>query len=134
MYVEFEVQVAPPRAQLRGKTITRRAATRVPGVVKTLVLAYQIEQAIAEGRAKDCAEVARQMGVTRARVSQIMRFRSLAPAIQEFLLLAEPQRLAGLSQSALRAIASERDWDRQRALFDPLVAAKPMVDAPPTSK
>lgn len=134
MYVEFEIKVQPPRAQLRGKTTTRRAATRVPSVVKTLVLACQIDQAIAEGRAKDYAEVARQMGVTRARVSQIMKFRSLAPAIQEVLLLADPGRLAGLSQPALRAVASEPDPNRQRALFDQLVATipAPATPAPPS--
>src|SRR5262249_5975420 len=120
MYVEFDVEVKPPRTTLRGRSITRRKATRLPTIVKTLVLAYQIEQAIDEGRAKDYAEIASQMGVSRARISQIVRLRYLAPTIQELLLTTKPEHVAGGCQAQLRAIASEPDWRKQQKQFDAL--------------
>ncbi len=80
--------------------------------VRTIVLAYQIEQAVRDGRARDYAEVARQLGMTRARVSQIMRLLRLPPALLETLLLAGPEHCPPLTERQLR----------------PLVAASPSLE------
>src|SRR5262249_9784680 len=118
MYVEFDVEIQKSRATLKGRATTRRAASRLPSIVKTLVLAYQIEQAIHEGRAKDHAEIARQMGVSCARISQVARLKFLAPAIQELLLTSDCASLEGTGQAQLRAIASEFDGRKQQEQFD----------------
>ena len=55
----------------------------------TLALAHKLQQAIDEGRIEDNAEVARILGVTRARVTQSMNFLLLPVAEQERMLFLE---------------------------------------------
>ncbi len=81
--VEFSVSGLKPRQRRRQRR--SREPCHVASAVRTIVLAYQIEQAVQGGRAKDYAEVGRQIGLTRARVSQIMRLLRLPPAIMEML-------------------------------------------------
>jgi len=90
-------------------------------LVRHLVLAYQIEQAITEGRASSQAQVARQLGLTRARLSQIMALRRLAPAIQERLLLDDDAKTRDLKERDMRPILRIEDWSAQVREFDGLV-------------
>ncbi len=55
-----------------------------------LALAHKIQQAIDSGKVADRAEVARRLGVTRARVTQIMNLTLLPVAEQERVLGLEP--------------------------------------------
>src|SRR5689334_5488933 len=59
---------------------------RVPRITKFMALAIRFESYLENGIVKDYAELARLGKVTRARISQIMNLRLLAPEIQEFLI------------------------------------------------
>lgn len=65
------------------------AAARPARVALMLALAWKIQEAIDRGVVRDRAEVARRMGVTRARVTQILDLCLLAPHLQEKILLAQ---------------------------------------------
>ncbi len=54
-----------------------------------LALAHKLQQAIDEGKVKDGAEVARRLGVSRARVAQILGLALLPVADQERILWLE---------------------------------------------
>jgi ParB-like chromosome segregation protein Spo0J len=54
-----------------------------------LAFAHKIQQAIDRGAVRDRAEVARRLGLTRARVTQHLDLTLLAPDIQEQILFAE---------------------------------------------
>lgn len=99
-----------------------RDARNQSQLVRHLVLAYQIEQAIAEGRASSQAQVARQLGLTRARLSQIMALRRLAPAIQERLLLDDDTKTKDLKERDMRPILRLTDDRAQIGVFDQLVS------------
>lgn len=58
-------------------------------VAVTLALAHMIQRAIARGEIRDQAEAARRLGVTRARITQILDLTLLAPDLQEKILLLE---------------------------------------------
>lgn len=81
------------RATLPGTS--RRAASRaqekrvapVPRRVRQLALAYHLEALVETGVLPDYAEAARRLGVSRARVSQLLRLRYLPARTQELLLL-----------------------------------------------
>ena len=88
------------------------------------MLAHQIEAAIREGRAGDYADVASRMGVSRARVTQIVALRYLAPDIQAFLLSADPRDLRGIGEHTLRPVTREWDWQRQRQVFQRLLSER----------
>ena len=81
-----------------------------------MALAIHFEDLIRQGVVTDYADLARLGHVTRARVTQIMNLRLLAPEIQEELLFL-PRAIAGDSQYQLRdfqMIATDYDWQNQR--------------------
>ena len=105
---------------------------RVPRVSRLMALAIRLERLLAEGVARDYADLARLGGVTRARLTQIMNLTLLAPDIQEELLFL-PRTLRGrdpLTEPRLRAIAKIPDWRKQRRLCGGLTfdrKAKPIT-------
>ena len=60
--------------------------------------------------------------VSSARICQYMTLLHLAPAIQEYLLFLAVTQSSPISEAGLRRIAREPRWDRQRALFESLLA------------
>ena len=86
------------------------------------VLAHQIEQAVETGRAKDYMDAARQLALTRARVTQIVNLLLLSSTIQD-TILTEPDRVRHLSERRLRPVIEELDWQRQEILFRQLLTS-----------
>lgn len=104
MQIEFTVSGLKPRQRRRRESA--REVCFVSPALRTIVLAFQIEQAMQDGRARDYADVARQIGMTRARVSQIMRLLRLPTGALESLLRADPKRFAKLTERQLRSYAT----------------------------
>jgi hypothetical protein len=78
------------------------------------------DQLLAEGVFEDFAEVARLENVSRARVTQILNLRLLAPDIQETVLRL-PRTVRGHDQINFRTILSillEPDWKKQRSKLE----------------
>ena len=68
---------------------------------------------------QDYAELARLGGVTRARMTQIMKLIHLAPDIQEQILFLP--NVKGLNERNLRSMVKRIDWGQQRRLFKKIV-------------
>ena len=107
--VEFSVQ-RPGRPQVE----TPAAKDSVPRVARLLALAHKWEDMVRRGEVKDYAEIAKLMGLSRARVTQICALALLAPTVQDALLLDEtvPQ---SVPDRVLRPIIGKPEWHRQRA-------------------
>jgi len=83
-----------------------------------MALAIRFDQLIRDGLVTDQAELARLGCVTRARLTQIMNLLSLAPDIQESLLLLQAKRgRAAFTERKLRPIAATPDWQSQRRMW-----------------
>jgi hypothetical protein len=98
-------------------------AGRIPRVARLMALAIRLERLLAEGVARDYADLARLGGVTRARLTQIMNLTLLAPDIQEELVHL-PRVTSGrdpVAEPQLRAIAAVSDWRKQRKLWRALL-------------
>jgi hypothetical protein len=81
-----------------------------------LALAHKIQHAIDRGAVHDRAEVARKLGLTRARVTQLLDLTLLAPDIQDQILFAES--IDGVEtgcERSLRPTATASLWAEQRA-------------------
>lgn len=94
-------------------------AGRVPRISKLMALAIRFEQMVRTGEVADYAELARLGHVTRARITQIMNLRLLAPDLQEHLLFL-PRIESGRDCVYLRqlqSIAAAADWRTQRRLW-----------------
>ncbi|WP_434347641.1 hypothetical protein ACN6A1_06175 [Myxococcus virescens] len=80
-----------------------------------LALAHHVEAAIGRGLVASAADVAAQLGFTRARVTHLLALQLLAPDIQEEVLFLESvDGKEPLSERALRAIAHAGAWEAQR--------------------
>ena len=89
---------------------------RLPRITRYMALAIYYEGLIREGHIHDYAEIATLGHVTRARVTQIMNLRLLAPDLQEQLLNV-PRIEQGRDTICLRmfqTIALEPNWKNQR--------------------
>ncbi len=88
-------------------------------VAVQLALAHQIQKDIDSGEVADQAAVARPLGPTRARLTQLLDLTRLAPDIQERVVALEaPAGAEPLSERALRPAARAVSWSGRRVLFD----------------
>lgn len=119
-------------AQLReGTAPLKPTPTAQPARVARLVaVAHHVEDLVRSGTVRDYAQVARLVGITRSRASQIVGLLLLAPDIQEHLLFMERRTGPGrepLTERDLRPIALITDWTKQRAEFGKLMAASKSI-------
>lgn len=77
-------------------------------VARVLALAHHWQGLIRSGTVRDQADLAQLVGVSRARVTQVMRLLALAPDIQEAILNGVVGGLSG--EMKLRKIAEEVSW------------------------
>jgi hypothetical protein len=97
---------------------------RVPRVAKLLALAHRFEGLVRKGEVADYAALARLGYISRARISQIMSLLSLAPDLQEQVLLL-PRTESGRDPIQMRhllPIAQVVDWKIQRQLWAALAS------------
>ncbi len=100
-------------------TVPDRPKGRLPRITRFMALAIYYEGLIREGHINDYAEIATLGHVTRARVTQIMNLRLLAPDIQ-LQILSLPRIGRGSDRICLRklqSIALEPNWIKQRELW-----------------
>jgi hypothetical protein len=84
-----------------------------------LVLAHLIQRAIDRGELADQAEAARRLGVTRARLTQLLDLTLLGPDVQERVLALESvDGTEPLSERVLRPVARAPSWVEQQTLFE----------------
>jgi len=84
-------RLAKGRKRLKDKAVEPVVVSgeRIPRDVQLWALAVTFEDMIRTGEARSYAEIARRTGVSRARITQIVRRMEIAPDLQETLL--QPQ-------------------------------------------
>ncbi|XZE45244.1 hypothetical protein SH467x_000477 [Pirellulaceae bacterium SH467] len=108
-------------------TVPERPKGRLPRITRYMALAIYYEDLIRQGHVHDYAEIAALGHVTRARVTQIMNLRLLAPDIQEELITLDRviKGRDSLSLRQLQSIALENDWKSQRNQWQAIVDSEP---------
>ncbi len=74
-----------------------------------LALAHYVERLVEEGAVASYADAARQLGVSRARMSQVLNLLNLPPKFQEGLLLGDLH----LSERRICEVGAKAEWERQ---------------------
>ena len=91
--------------------------SRPARVALTLAMAHKIRQGILAGEIQDQADAARRLGLTRARISQILDLTNLAPDLQEKILFLEVVDMREpLRERALRDVLRSANWRKQRSI------------------
>jgi hypothetical protein len=89
-----------------------------------LALAHHLEEAIRAGKLRDRSDAARALGLSAARVTQVMDLLCLAPDIQEDVLFLERRHgKEPFTEAALRAVAGALLWSEQREPYKRLRAS-----------
>ncbi|MFZ5438472.1 MAG: hypothetical protein ACOZQL_00620 [Myxococcota bacterium] len=103
---------APPPAP----PVPKRDPVRRPAkVARMLALAHHLQRAIDQGLVADRAEVARKLGLTRARVTQLLDLLLLSPDLQVAVLdLEAVDGVEPMVERVLRAMAHAGSWAHQR--------------------
>ena len=103
-----------------GTKARKRAAARTPRryparIARQLALAHALQRRVDDGEFADYADMARALGFTRARITQIMDLLLLAPGIQEEILFLEiVPGVQPISERALRdRLRGALDWAEQ---------------------
>jgi hypothetical protein len=110
--VHFTTQPPPPKPEL---------AHRPAKVAQMLALAHHLQRAIDQGDVADRAAVARRLGFTRARVTQLLDLLLLAPDLQEQVLALEAvDGVEPMHERTLRMVAHAGMWAEQRAAWERL--------------
>ncbi len=120
MQLEFKVDLTTVQRCKKPPSNGLRNPAEMPPLTKLLVLAYQIEQAIEDGRSRDYSDVARQLGLTRVRITQIVNLRLLSPMIQA-TILTSPESIRHINERRLRKLVEESDWQKQNRASNNLV-------------
>ncbi len=122
--LRLTAEVDPEPAPLEARPVPSRVA-------RLLALAHGLGRQIESGGVEGLASVARDLGLTRARVTQVLQLRNLAAPIQEALLNGELRA----SERSLRAIATEPSWDVQLNAVGGLVRKhESRLSSPPPSR
>jgi hypothetical protein len=101
---------------MKAKTATLPVGERLPRITRLMALAIRFEGLVRAGAIRNYAELADLGHVSRARISQIMLLRQLAPGIQEEILFLPPVPRSGraIQMWQLLPIAVLLDWSVQR--------------------
>src|ERR1035437_6989875 len=98
---------------------------------RLLALAGRVGGLLQEGTVRDYADLARLGGVSRARITQIMSLRHLAPVIQERILalpaVSSPTE-EGMNERLLRGVAQRYDWREQMRVWEELIRQPEEID------
>lgn len=114
-----------PRNSVRAKESERREAEadcpppqpEPHQIALLLALAYWIEWQVASGAVPCAASVARLLGLSRARITQIGDLALLSPRLQEQVLLGGGLLSATTGERLLRAVTIQQGWENQNLLL-----------------
>ncbi len=117
MSLQFDFSV--PITQLKNIRMkyVRKSIRNEPRLRQHLILAYQVEQVISEGKVKDFTQAALWINITKARLSQIISLLNLAPSIQEEILLNNSEKIRSISVRDILPITAESNWDQQISIW-----------------
>ncbi|HEU4538699.1 MAG TPA: hypothetical protein VFS00_31475 [Polyangiaceae bacterium] len=96
---------------------------RVARAAYALALAHAFDDRLARGLVGDLADLARETGLSRARITQLIDLLLLAPDLQEEVLFrVEGPGERPLTERGLRGVVRALDWEEQRRRFRALLA------------
>lgn len=121
--VDVEIAIRPKGRSRPHKQTSPAPTPRIPRITRLMALAIKFQNMVDGGEVHDYADLARLGYVTRARVTQIMNLRHLAPDIQESLLdYCDPRNsVFAITERDLRKVSRIVRWVDQRQMLSRIV-------------
>jgi len=99
----------------------KESIKKEPQLRQNLILAHQIQEIMADGKATDLKQVANWLNISRIKIYLIMNMLMLAPSIQEEILLSDNSDISLIPEYRINEITREIDWIKQKELWQELV-------------
>jgi hypothetical protein len=115
MRSEFKIGIKQPRK--RSLAAVSKHIRKEPVIRQYLVLAEQVKQVLTETPDRSMREIAKWLGYSPARLSQIYKLTFLATHIKEEILLSDDSKIFSITTTAICKIANEADWEKQKDLW-----------------
>ena len=113
----FEIDADLKSNQPKNRWHKEIAIEKEAPIVRNLILAHQISRLFDEGRIQDFKQAAVWLNMSPARVSQLMTLNFLSSTIKDAILTLPTEKLAKISDTTLREVSAEIDWQKQTALW-----------------
>ncbi len=112
----FRVQRGRAKVFTRDEPVPQKPEPKRPmRVARMLALAHRMQAMIDSGEVEDQATLARRLGFSRARVTQLLDLLLLAPDIQEEILFTQiPPGRDPVTEHGLREVVRHQGWAEQR--------------------
>lgn len=115
MRSEFKIGIKQPRK--RSNAAISKHIRKEPVIRQYLVLAEQVKQVLGGTPPRSMRSVAKWLGYSPARLSQIFKLASLAPSIKEEILLSDNKKIAPITITSVCTIANETNWEKQMEMW-----------------
>ncbi len=113
----------PPRVA-KGRATAVEPSRRPAYVASLLAFGHELRRLLDSGAVSGVGELARRLGVSQPRVTQILNLTYLAPEIQgQVLSLVAVDGVEPMTERPLRKVLAEVGWGGQRRVFDLVVGA-----------
>lgn len=116
---EFKIDLETP---VNYEPPIEEAIKKEPKLRQRLILAYQIEGLIEEGKAKDLKQVGTWLNISHIKMYLLMNMLILAPSIQEEILFSRNTAIRLIPEYKMNEIAREASWDKQKKMWQELTA------------
>ncbi|MFH1640857.1 MAG: recombinase family protein, partial [Candidatus Omnitrophota bacterium] len=117
--LEFEVDLKQVRPL--NKWHMEEEIEKEPKIRRNLILAIQLQNLL-EKEGVEMKKAASWIGLSYARLSQLLMLNFLSTEIKESILSSENERLSLISDNSLRVIAAKVDWQKQQAMWQALIS------------
>ena len=118
------IRVHLPLRVAKGRATAAEPSRRPAYVASLLAFGHELRRLLESGAVSGVGELARRLGVSQPRVTQILNLTYLAPDIQaEILGLDAIDGIEPMSERPLRLVLNEVGWGGQRRVLDLVVGA-----------
>ena len=111
MRSEFKIGIKQPHK--RSNASISKHIRKEPVIRQYLVLAEQVKQVLQDTPQRSMRDIAKWLGYSPARLSQIFKLTFLAPSIKEEILLSDDKKITSITITSICTIAKESDWEKQ---------------------
>ena len=115
MRSEFKIGIKQPRK--RSNASISKHIRKEPVIRQYLVLAEQVKQVLQDTPQRSMRDIAKWLGYSPARLSQIFKLTFLAPSIKEEILLSDNNKIAPITMTSICNTANEPNWESQIDLW-----------------
>jgi hypothetical protein len=107
---EFSVEIRHTR-HIRAKR--KQAMQNISHLYQSLILAHQIDIMFHDGQIQSFEQISQWLGISPARVSQVINLLLLSTRIQEEIFLSNQAKVKMVKENEAREIALKVDWEEQ---------------------